>query len=168
MPTQHSPEKRVGRPPLGRDLHQWNPSLPVRLVNLFKAQATSLGVSYGVYLRQILAEAHGWHGEHLPDIEHPLPIGIPVEELRARTQALTSAACRRSTRGPSSRYPVRADRELADIVNARARELDVLYSEYVRAVFREAAGEGAQERTFQDALLDLPQRRTRREEPLAS
>ena len=63
---------------------------------------------------------------------------------------------------------MRADRELADLVNARARELDVLYSEYVRAVFREAAGDGVYERTFQDSLLDLPQRRTRREESLAS
>lgn len=171
-PQQHVREKRIGRPPLGRDVHTWNPSFDPGLLTTLKSQATSLGVSYGGYMLLVLAEAHDWHGQHLPDIEHPLPIGISVEELRTRTRSLTSADCRRATRGPSARFPVRADRELADLVNARARELDVLYSEYIRAVFREAAGDGVRERNFlQDSLLDIPHRRgatTRREEPLAS
>lgn len=167
-PPQHVREKRIGRPPLGRDVHTWNPSFDAPLLTTLKEQATSLGISYGGYLLLVLAEAHDWHGQHLPDIEHPLPIGISVEELRARTQALTANDCRRTPRGPSSRFPVRADRELADLVNARARELDVLYSEYIRAIFREAAGDGVHKRSYQDPLLDIPKQRTRREEPLAS
>ena len=168
MPRHHAGANLGGRPSLGRDMHQWNPRLELPLDERLRDQADTLGVSYSGYLLLVLAEAHAWHGPYLPEVQHPLPIALSVDELRTRTQELTTDECMRGASGPTTRRPVRADRELADEINARARALDVGYAQYIRAVLREAAGRTTPQRSVQESLLDLPRSRVRREEPLAS
>lgn len=168
MPRQNTGANLGGRPSLNRDLHQWNPRLELALDAQLRGQADFLGVSYSGYLLLVLAEAHAWHGPYLPEVRHPLPIAVSADELRSRTSELTTDDCLHGPTGPTARRPIRADRELADQINTRARALDVGYTDYIRAVLREAAGGALPQHGFQESLLDLPLPRARREESLAS
>lgn len=127
-----------GRPRLDRDRHLFYPVVEVDLIHELKEQAGAVQMKFAPYLELLLAEAHDYHGQYLQELA-TLPAAVQAPELRTKTAALDQAACV-PLGGPGVRATIRVDRPLADQITRRCEELDALYAEYLRAIFREAAG----------------------------
>ena len=159
----HSP----GRPPLNRGLRKFNFQADPALDDALLAAADKLGTSQGEIMRLILSAAHGYDGPFLTKLEAPLPIALSSEELRQRVAALDASQCLPLPRGARIQRGVRPDRELAVIVDQRAVELDVSYSQYLATIFRLAVGQLPEQHGHQEPLIERPTG-ARREESMAS
>lgn len=148
-----------GRPPLGRSVHQWGPRLEPELDDVLHQGAAMVGISFGSYLRQILADAHGWTDDYLPALEQPLQLALPQDELRRRTDALSADDCWGLPTPGLPRRSITAEQQLGDIVDGRARGLGVPSTDYIRAVLRLALGLADRPDLVQGELLRLPRAR---------
>lgn len=124
-----------GRPRLDRDRHVYQPALERPLVRDMEAAAAGLPIS--AYLESVISDAHDYHGPYLPTT--PLSLAVGHDELRARTAAIERSGDLGPV-GPAEYRTVRLDRPLANQINARCDELDIAYSDYLRAVLRIAHG----------------------------
>lgn len=134
--------KRVrvgGRPALNRDRHAFNPFMERDVDEILREQADTAGMTYAAYLELLVSEAHDYRGQYLRELSI-LPAAVQAEELRRRTAALTSQDCRGIGPDRAGRATVRVDRPVANTIEKRCDELDVQFSEYLRAIFSEAAG----------------------------
>lgn len=135
--------KPRGRPRSPRDMRCFiagmDDELHVRLVE----RAQQAGISLSSYMRLLVSEAHDYHGRYLESLSAPLPMDVPIEELRTRTAALTQQECIDSL--APGRYhrkpPLRVDRELANRIEERVDDLDVHIVEYLTAIYRASLGE---------------------------
>lgn len=152
MARRNRSGSKGGRPRLNRQLHTWAPRIEHDVATELREQASVLGVPYTTYLRQVLADAHGWTGDFLPGVELSAPIS--VKELQARTRRIRAEDCWPVTEPYLPRANITVDQSLAHIINARADELDVPYSDYLRSVLRIATGNDDRPAVLQDSLLD--------------
>lgn len=135
--------KRVragGRPRLNRDRHHYNPRIERDVDDILRRQAEAAGMAYASYLELLISEAHDYHGQYLRELS-VLPAAIQADELRRRTAAIESEDCQPiSRKGESVRHRFAVDRPVANQIEARCDELSAMFTDYIRAIFREAAG----------------------------
>lgn len=143
-----------GRPPLGRERHLFNPTVEQHLLDALSEQAATVGMPLATYMGHVLAAAHDYHGQYLQELS-VLPSPVTADELHERTDAIGREQCIpvSGNRRPKS---FKADVDLAAKIAARCDELDVAYSDYVRAVFREATGHTHTPMPEQLAMVDFP------------
>lgn len=130
-----------GRPRLNRDRHTFNPTVELDVIEALADQAATVQMKLAPYLELLVAEAHGYHGEYLAELT-ALPARVNGEGLRKLVQGLGTEDLT-PVAGPAVRKCLLVDRPLADAVTARCDELDARYADYLRAIFREAAGRTA-------------------------
>lgn len=150
--TVQQPERRRGRPRRDPQRISTNAWMEMALLEDLTSQADKVGVALLTYIEIVLAEAHGYSGTYIPEIDL-LPTPITADALRERTAAITPADCLPPGR-PNRRQPMKLEEPLRELVLQSAMDLEVDHSSYVRAVLREAAGHTLPGRGVQTTLSD--------------
>ncbi len=133
--------KSPGRPRLNRERRAFTSQCEVELLDVLQEQADAVGLRLGTYIELLLSQVHDYHGQYLADVRAPLPTAIPVNQLRERADAVVTDPSRGAYRpGQYKIRTIRTDVPLGDRIEQRCRALDVAYSDYLRALLREAAG----------------------------
>lgn len=134
--------KPIGRPRSPRDMRTFIAGMDDDLHARLGERARDAGISLSSYMRLLVSEAHAYHGQYLESLSAPLPMDVPVEELRERTAALTQQDCIDAIAPRRHRRPpLRLDRDLGEHIEHRVDALNVLYVEYFTAIYRAALGE---------------------------
>lgn len=107
--------------------------------HILRGQAQTAGMTYAAYLELLISEAHDYHGQYLQELS-VLPAAIQADELRLRTASIRPSDCRGIGSDRAGRAIIRVDRPVANLIEARCDDLDAQFSEYLRAILREAAG----------------------------
>lgn len=150
---RHQTHRRKG--PARRDPQRvrTNVRLELALVADLEVQAERVDLRLMTYLEVVLAQALGYAGKYLPEVA-VLPTPLSGDALRTRTRGLGASDCV-PVRQDNHLQGVKVEEPLLEIIRARAVDLDVQYTAYMRAILREAAGHTLPGYGEQPALDDL-------------
>lgn len=141
---------------------QWNVRIEAGLQAEIKRQAEKVGLAFATYVEYLLAQAHCYDGQYLPEVTAPEETAQPMGRIREKVAALTADDCVQVGKDNAMK-PIKLEEPLHDLIEERCRrELGVAYSAYIRAVLREAAGHTLPGHGEQSALDDLTLPRRRR------